>query len=80
MAAASSDGQVLALWQNTKPGLDILRHNPASLFQRVGEDGSPGNLLDLDEGADVGVGLGGGMVRVGEGGTQRSGDVALPER
>ena len=24
------------------------------MFQRVGEDGSPGNLLDLDEGADVG--------------------------
>ncbi|CAE6399284.1 unnamed protein product [Rhizoctonia solani] len=52
-AAASSDGQVLSLWQNTKPGLDILRNNPASLFQRV-DSGSGGSLLDLDEGANVG--------------------------
>ncbi|CAE6453765.1 unnamed protein product [Rhizoctonia solani] len=51
-AAASSDGQVLSLWQSTKPGLDILRNNPASLFQRV--DSEPGSLLDLDEGANVG--------------------------
>ncbi|QRW25996.1 vacuolar protein sorting-associated protein BRO1 [Rhizoctonia solani] len=50
-AAASSDGQVLSLWQSTKPGLDILRNNPASLFQRV--DSEPGSLLDLDEGANV---------------------------
>ncbi|KAF8685215.1 BRO1 protein [Rhizoctonia solani] len=50
-AAASSDGQVLSLWQGTKPGLDILRNNPASLFQRV--DSEPGSLLDLDEGANV---------------------------
>ncbi|KAG8795868.1 bck1-like resistance to osmotic shock [Ceratobasidium sp. 428] len=48
-AAAASDGQVLSLWQNTKPTLDILRHNPASLFQRV-SDTSAGSLLDLDEG------------------------------
>ncbi|KAG8708993.1 bck1-like resistance to osmotic shock, partial [Ceratobasidium sp. 394] len=48
-AAAASDGQVLSLWQNTKPTLDVLRHNPASLFQRV-SDTSAGSLLDLDEG------------------------------
>ncbi|CAE6373875.1 unnamed protein product [Rhizoctonia solani] len=51
-AAASSDGQVLSLWHSTRPGLDILRNNPASLFQRV--DSEPGSLLDLDEGANVG--------------------------
>ncbi|KAH7337522.1 BRO1-like domain-containing protein [Rhizoctonia solani] len=51
-AAASSDGQVISLWHNTKPGLDILRNNPASLFQRV--DSEPGSLLDLDEGVNVG--------------------------
>ncbi|KAB5591931.1 Vacuolar protein-sorting protein BR [Ceratobasidium theobromae] len=53
MAAASSDGQVLALWQSTKPGINILRNNPASLFRRV-DDTSAGSLLDLDEGANVG--------------------------
>ncbi|KAG9092612.1 bck1-like resistance to osmotic shock [Ceratobasidium sp. 370] len=49
VAAAASDGQVLSLWQGTKPTLDILRNNPASLFQRV-SDSSAGSLLDLDEG------------------------------
>ncbi|QRW13317.1 vacuolar protein sorting-associated protein BRO1 [Ceratobasidium sp. AG-Ba] len=54
-AAAASDGQVYSLWQNTKPTLDILRNNPASLFQRV-SDTSGGSLLDLDENGDVGEG------------------------
>ncbi|CAE6369525.1 unnamed protein product [Rhizoctonia solani] len=52
-AAASSDGQVISLWQNIKPGLDILRNNPASIFQRV--ESEPGSsLLDLDESTNVG--------------------------